>query len=588
MKIESTPKAKALSRREFIVTVSSVSAVVAAGGVLSGCGGGDALPIEFNYGVASGDPMKDRIILWTHAKYQGRVEPVNLTYQVANDSAFMSVVSSGQVVASADTGYTAKVDATGLAEGKSYFYRFFSGGSISAVGQTRTLPASSATEVTFSVFSCADYPLGYFNAYAEAAKRDSDFAIHLGDYIYEYGTGSAPSQKVILDLKRFADHTKEILTLEDYRKRHALYKSDPDSKVFHAKMPTIAGWDDHEVSNDNYKDGAQAHDPATDGNYISRRTVAIQAYHEWMPIRTGVDKMKIYRSFDFGNLVSLHMLETRNIGRDKQIAITELAGLDGAAKQASAYAEYTRADRQMLGTTQLAWLQQQMGTSQATWQVLGQQVLMARMESPASVLTKLNGDSRDPNAQADGLTAITAYLTAKGKKAAGAPLDPVETALLDLTKNPKLGYNLDAWDGYIVARETILATALQLNKKLISLAGDTHNAWHSDLTLMGLASPSLANVKVGEEFATPGVSSGGFEEYLPAFTPAQVKSLFENIVDDLRWMDSSRRGYLKMTFTTAQAKGEWVFVDQVLSRTYSASIGHTAPYRTVKKATTPD
>lgn len=588
MKNNLTPKAKALSRREFIVNVSSVSAVLAAGGVLSGCSGASQVPVDFNYGVASGDPLKDRIILWTHAKYQNSAAPVALTYQVANDSAFMSVVTSGQVVSSADTGYTAKVDATGLAEGKSYFYRFFSGSSISAVGQTRTLPASGATEVTFSVFSCADYPLGYFNAYAEAAKRGSHFAIHLGDYIYEYGTGNAPTQKVILDLNRFADHTKELLTLDDYRKRHALYKSDPDSKVFHAKMPLIAGWDDHEVSNDNYKDGAQAHDAATDGDYVDRRTVALQAYHEWMPIRTGADKMKIYRSFDFGSLVSLHMLETRNIARDKQIAITELAGLAGDAKKASAYAEYIRADRQMLGTTQLSWLQQQMGASQATWQVLGQQVLMARMESPASVLTKLNGDSRDPNAQADGLAAITAYLTAKGKRAAGATLSDGETDLLDLSKNPKLGYNLDAWDGYIVARETILGTALQLNKKLISLAGDTHNAWHSDLTMMGLANSALANVKVGEEFATPGVSSGGFEEYLPVFEPAQVKYLFENIVDDLRWMDSYRRGYLKMTFTAAEAKGEWIFVDQVLSRNYTSSIGHTAPYRTVKKAVTPD
>ena len=588
MKNNLTPKAKALSRREFIVNVSSVSAVLAAGGVLSGCGGASQVPVDFNYGVASGDPLKDRIILWTHAKYQNSAAPVALTYQVANDSAFMSVVTSGQAVSSADTGYTAKVDATGLAEGKSYFYRFFSGSSISAVGQTRTLPASGATEVTFSVFSCADYPLGYFNAYAEAAKRGSDFAIHLGDYIYEYGTGNAPTQEVILDLNRFADHTKELLTLDDYRKRHALYKSDPDSKILHAKIPLIAGWDDHEVSNDNYKDGAQAHDAATDGDYVARRTAALQAYHEWMPIRTGADKMRTYRSFDFGSLVSLHMLETRNIARDKQIAITELAGLAGDAKKASAYAEYIRADRQMLGTTQLSWLQQQMGASQATWQVLGQQVLMARMESPASVLTKLNGDSRDPNAQADGLAAITAYLTAKGKRAAGATLSDGETDLLDLSKNPKLGYNLDAWDGYIVARETILGTALQLNKKLISLAGDTHNAWHSDLTMMGLANSALANVKVGEEFATPGVSSGGFEEYLPVFEPAEVKYLFENIVDDLRWMDSYRRGYLKMTFTAAEAKGEWIFVDQVLSRNYTSSIGHTAPYRTVKKAVTPD
>jgi alkaline phosphatase D len=575
------------TRREFIVKLSSVSAAVASGGVLSACSD-DPLPVDFNYGVASGDPLTDRIILWTHAKYQTGSDPVNLIYQVANDTAFSSIVSSGQVTSGAETGFTVKVDALGLSAGKTYFYRFLCGPSISPIGQARTLPASDATEVTFSVFSCADYPLGFFNAYAEAAKRDSHFAIHLGDYIYEYGTGSAPTDPIIQNLKRFADHANETLSLEDYRKRHALYKSDPDSKTLHAKMPMIAVWDDHEVSNDNYKDGAQGHDPATEGLYTVRRTAAIQAFHEWMPIRTGTDKLKIYRSFDFGRLVSLHMLETRNIARDKQIAITELAGLEGAAKQARALAEYARADRQMLGAEQLAWLQQKMSGSQATWQVLGQQVLMARMESPVSVLSVLNGDSRDPAAQQRGLEAINVYLTAKAKKAAGAPLTSTEIALLNPAINPKIGYNLDAWDGYIAAREAVLASALQLNKKLISLAGDTHNGWHSDLTLMGLANAALANVKVGEEFATPGVSSGGFEEYLPGFTPAQVKSLFENIVDDLRWLDPSRRGYLKMTFTATEAKGEWIFVNQVLSRTYSADLGHTAPFRAAKKAVAPD
>jgi len=579
--------ASQFTRREFIVKLSSVSAAVASGGVLSACSD-DPLPVNFNYGVASGDPLTDRIILWTHARYQTGSDPVNLIYQVANDKAFSSIVSSGQVTSGAETGFTAKVDAPGLSAGKTYFYRFMCGPSISPIGQARTLPAADATEVTFSVFSCADYPLGFFNAYAEAEKRDSHFAIHLGDYIYEYGTGSAPTDPVIQNLKRFDDHANETLSLEDYRKRHALYKSDPDSKAVHAKMPMIVAWDDHEVSNDNYKDGAQAHDPATDGVYTVRRTAAIQAFHEWMPIRTEADKLKIYRSFDFGRLVSLHMLETRNLARDKQIAITELAGLEGAAKQASALAEYARADRQMLGAEQLAWLQQKMSDSQATWQVLGQQVLMARMESPVSVLSVLNGDSRDPAAQQRGLEAINAYLTAKAKKAAGAPLTSTETDLLNPAINPKIGYNLDAWDGYIAAREAVLASALQLNKKLISLAGDTHNGWHSDLTLKGLANAALANVKVGEEFATPGVSSGGFEEYLPGFTPAQVKSLFENIVDDLRWLDPSRRGYLKMTFTATEAKGEWIFVNQVLSREYSAVVGHTAPFRTAKKAVAPD
>ena len=169
---------------------------------------------------------------------------------------------------------------------------------------------------------------------------------------------------------------------------------------------------------------------------------------------------------------------------------------------------------------------------------------------------------------------MTDYLTAKGTPAASRT--PEQAALMNTALNPKLGYNLDAWDGYIVARETLLGTAAQLNKRLVVLAGDTHNAWHSDVTLMGLANPALAGVKVGEEFATSSVSSPGLEEYLVTLTPPQIKGIFEGVVDDLNWMDASRRGYLKMTFTPTEAKGEWFFVDTITSRTYTTSLGHTA------------
>jgi alkaline phosphatase D len=294
-----------------------------------------------------------------------------------------------------------------------------------------------------------------------------------------------------------------------------------------------------------------------------------------MPIRTGSDRSLIYRSFNFGNLLTLHMLDTRMVGRDQQIDVTALINPATAAAAQAAFASPTR---QLLGTTQTQWLQAGMAQSTATWQVLGQQVLMSRMEFPASILQALNPSNTSPEAQAAGQLAINAYLTAKGKRAAGAPLTAQESALLDLRLNPKLGYNLDAWDGYPAARETVLASALQLRKKLVVLAGDTHNGWHSNITVKGLIPGGPPEgTKVGEEFATPSVSSPGFEEAL-SLPAAQVEAIFKGVVDDLRWVDASRRGYLKMTFTPTEAKGEWVFVSSVKSQTYTVSTGYTATF----------
>lgn len=562
------------TRRAFVLKVASVSTVLAAGGVLSGCGGGTEEP-AFLYGVASGDPLDDRVILWTHAKFPSSTEPVDLIFEVAESSSFNTIISTGSVTASLATGFTAKVDAKGLTAGKQYFYRFRYGRTISPIGQTRTLPAS-ATSLRMAVLSCSNYPAGYFNVYAEVAKSDCDIAVHLGDYIYEYPATGYASERAV-QLNRQSSPTNELLTLEDYRKRHAQYKSDADAKALHARIPMIAVWDDHETANDAYKDGAENHDPISEGSWAERRDAALQAYHEWMPIRTGADKAKIYRSFKWGNLVDLHMLDTRLIGRDKQIDIAELAGLAGEQRRADALAAFSSPTRQMLGTEQFNWLQSQMASSTAKWTVLGQQVLMARMEFPASVLAALNTTDTSPEAQAAGLKSITDYLEAKAISAqAPELLTPTQKALLDPIQNPKLGYNLDAWDGYVVAREALLATALQLGKKLISLAGDTHNAWHSDLTLMGLGDSSLTGVKVGEEFATSSVSSPGLEAYLSSLPPAQIKAVFEGVVDDLQWMDASQRGFLKMSFSTSEVRGEWIFVSSIDSRSYSTSIGHTA------------
>lgn len=558
------------NRRSFIIRVASASAAVAAGGLLSACGGGDddtSPSARFDFGVASGDPLADRVVLWAHAAPANGQSTVSLTWEVARDAGFTQVVSSGQVQATAAAGFTAKVDATGLSAGQSYYYRFREGRNNSPVGRTRTLPASGVGSVKMAVFSCANYPAGFFHAYSEAVNQGAEYAVHLGDYIYEYPANGYASQDAVA-LGRVSSPANECLTLADYRARYAQYRSDPDLKRLHASLPLIAVWDDHEIANDAYVTGAENHTEGAEGAFTDRVAAALKVWHEWMPVRTPdmTDLRKIHRSFDFGNLLSLHMLETRLLGRDKGI---ELPDLVNPATQAAALASLSSTSRQILGATQQTWLQQQMAASSATWQVLGQQVLMARMAFPVSILQALDPSNTDPAAQAAGLQAITDYLTAKATPPGSRT--PTQQALLDPALNPQLGYNLDAWDGYPVAREVLLGTANTLGKRLVTLAGDTHNAWHSDLTL-------LNGTKVGEEFATPGVSSPGLEEYLSAIPPANAASIFTGVIDTLKYADTARRGFLLMTFTPTTATGDWWFVSTVKSRSYTAVLGHTAVF----------
>ena len=556
------------SRRSFIIKLASVSGTMATGSLLSACGGGSASSnmVQFNYGVASGDPLANQVILWTHAKYQNSNDPVALSYEVATDAAFANVVSSGTTTALEAASFTAKVDATGLAAATDYYYRFKSNVWISPVGRTRTLPTGTVSEVKLAVFSCSSYPHGYFHVYGEvASKSDAQYALHLGDYIYEYKDGEYPNPAVF---GRNVLPANEILTLSDYRTRHALYKSDVNLKLLHARMPMIAIWDDHEFANDAYMTGAENHTDGAEGTFAARKAAALQAYHEWMPIRTGADKAVIYRSFDFGNLLSLHMLDTRLIGREKQLDQT--AVLTTAAGQQA----WMSPTRQLMGTTQTQWLQGVMTNSTAKWQVLGQQVVMAATWLPVSVQTKFQAYFASPNASTVGsiIAEVETYKAALSSANPGAYLTQL---------NPVVPYNFDAWDGYPAARETVLQTfagvaASQptIGKKLVVLSGDSHNAWHTNLTLAN-------GTKVGEEFATSSVTSPGWESYFPSMI-STIKSLFQDTTSksNVQWMDASRRGYLKMTFTAAQAKGEFIFVDSVTGGTYTVATPVAAETRT--------
>ncbi|MDY7539538.1 alkaline phosphatase D family protein [Undibacterium sp. 5I1] len=558
--IQNTESPKNLSRRGFVIKMSSVAAVVASGGVLTACGGSNAdVNLEqasFNYGIASGDPLSDRVILWTYAKVSTDAS-VDLQWQVATDATFSTIVSSGKTTTTKDTGFTAKVDATGLSPNTEYYYRFIAANnSVSAVGRTRTLPVGNVSEVKLAVFSCSDYPAGYFNAYDSAISSGAQFSLHLGDYIYEYKDGVYPPAATAVTA-RISAPANEVVTLADYRARHALHKADPYVKALHARMPMIAIWDDHEFANNAYMDGAENHDPVTQGPWAARKAVASQVYHEWMPIRTPdpTNLLKIYRSFDFGNLLSLHMLDTRIIGREHQPDRTnDASGRDIADPAFLPYA--FNKNKQLMGATQQAWLDTQMTASKATWQVLGNQTVMGRIQLPASVLsTNLSAAS------------VTAYLTAKATPV--ALQTQAQKDLLDLSKNPKISYNFDNWEGYPNARDALFTSANKLkaaNKKFLVLSGDSHNAWFNKLTLPD-------GTQVGAEFAGMSVTSSGFEGVFPpaVVPPATLAGTIKALVDDINYIDTSRRGYMLITVNQNVAKGDYIYVSSVTSSTYTTS-----------------
>ena len=504
----------------------------------------------FVHGVASGDPLSDRVVIWTRVTTH-RPGTVAVLWEVALDDDFHRVIRRGRVLTDADADHTVKADVTGLPAAARLYYRFRAEGQLSPVGRTRTLPAGAVEKIRLAVLSCANYPAGYFNVYAEVAKLDDlHAAVHLGDYIYEYPRGGYASGDAAA-LGRQVQPAGEILTLDDYRRRYAQYRTDGDLQAMHAALPVIAVWDDHEIANDAWREGAENHTEGLEGAFADRRAAAIRAWSEWMPTRLPdpAQPDRIYRSFRFGNLLSLHMLDTRLIGRDQQLNYANYfgaTGFDGARFAA----DMADPNRQLMGAEQMDWLGLQLAQSDTTWDVLGQQVLMGRMNVPAPLVL--------------GQITFSAY-SALVFKATTAPqtLTAQERAVL---AQPAIPYNLDAWDGYAMARETVLGTARALDRNLVVLSGDTHNAWASDLV-------DHAGNQVGVEFATPSVTSPGFEEYFPSENPLAVAAGLTQIIGPLQYAETARRGFLIVTATEHACRAEWRYVSTVKSRLYTVVKG---------------
>ncbi len=581
-----------------------------------------ASPVSFVHGVASGDPYANSVILWTRiTPPQGSAEGIDVSWEISRSAGFEagSIVDSGLFSTSAGRDWTVKVEADGLTADTPYYYRFRSGAALSMVGQTKTLPVGG-DPVRLAVFSCANFPAAdTFAAYGRAAAINAvnpyDALVHLGDYIYEYGPGGYGEAENAAGSRGFLPN-REIVSLDDYRQRYAQYHTDANLQALRAAAPLIAIWDDHETANDSWKGGAENHQSATEGDWIARRDAALKAYHEWLPIRepelrqasdgatASTPLTQGYRSFNFGDVLALHILETRLTARDQQLSYPNAAAVQariGAIladpAQVASYA--TKAgiapptsdaaipvfanalaplvtqelviatvqkalgdpNRDLIGDTQMAWLQQQLASSTAPWQVLGQQVLMQSMALPAELLLNAGNPSL-----------LDKYAAPLQKLATGTPfadLTPAEKALF--AEAGKIPYNLDAWDGYGVERETILQSALAAGKRLISLAGDTHNAWAGLLDTMG-AGQQPAGTVAGVEFATPGVTSPGLEKYLPG-GDAYIRSrypavdgldgLFTGYINGLKYADVNRRGFLDLSVSSDQASGSFQFLNGV-------------------------
>ncbi|QNK78443.1 alkaline phosphatase D family protein [Winogradskyella sp. PAMC22761] len=526
---------------------------------------------NFNEGVASFDPTQSQVIIWT--RYTTNLPSITLIWQIATDADFTTIIRDGEVITDSSRDFTAAVEIQNLDADLKLYYRFINteDESTSPIGETITLPTGNVNQIKLGVTSCANYAAGLFTVYNAMANSDLDIIVHLGDYIYEYGENEYGTNEYTTALGRTHSPTHETISLDDYRTRYKQYRSDENLKLLHQKKPFICVWDDHEISNDTYKDGAENHQ-SDEGSFETRKQSALQAYSEYLPAKTN-DISIIYRSFQIGDLVNLVMLDTRLIGRDKQLVITDYFDATGSFDAATFQQEWLDTSRTILGTTQKNWLLNEVSGNSAEWQVIGQQVLMGKMMVPAELLMALTTiiaeitatGSASATSMASFQQQLEELVTLKLRVLANDPsLTEIELARI----NTVLPYNLDAWDGYPAEREIILEAFA--DKKVVVLAGDTHNAWSNEVT------SNSGNVTV-TEFATSSVSSPGFDTYLgsEASFVAGFQQAITILIDDLNYFDSARRGYMEVTFSPGSATSNWIFVDTVFSETYSTQTGNT-------------
>lgn len=504
------PSTGSIDRRTVLRAAGLTTGVaLVAAAPLGAAASAAAASAAFRHGVASGDPLPDGVLLWTRVTPSPDALPgsgigpdVDVAWQVATDPDFGSVVQSGTFHTGAFRDHTVKVDVGGLAAGTTYWFRFGVGGDWSPVGRTMTAPAVDAaiSRVRMGVVSCSNWEAGYFAAYRHlAARGDLNLVLHLGDYLYEYGTGEfAAGGRVVRPVQ--PEH--EVLTLTDYRIRHGLYKTDPDLQALHAAVPWVITWDDHEVANDQWSDGAENHTPGTEGSYAARVAVARQAYAEWMPVRLGADN-RIYRRIRFGQLAELSMLDLRTY-RSKQASGT---AVDDPA-------------RTITGQAQMDWLKQGLVGSAARWKLVGNPVMISRLD----------------------VATLPAWL-----------LGPL-AELLGLPSNG-FAVNVDQWDGYNADREELVDHLRAAGTRdVVFLTGDIHTSWANELVTRdtGHANPA------GAEFVVPSVTSDNIDDILGTpLLSGLAASIIKGANPHVKWTELNEHGYGVLDVTSQRCRMDW-------------------------------
>ncbi len=494
----------------------------------------------FTHSVASGEPGPDTMLLWTrYVPASGG--PVKLKAEISLTEDFARVVSGGEQITGPWRDHTAKITVDGLAPGTRYFYRFVApDGSFSPVGRTKTLPVGNVAKYGIAVFSCSNMPFGYFNAYGHAAARgDIDLWLHLGDYLYEYAKGGYAPAGGAVD-GRWPEPATEMIHLADYRLRYASYRSDPDLQELHRVKPMLVQMDDHESANNSREMSAQNNQPG-EADWNDRKAAALQAFKEWMPVSETP-----WGSYDIGGLATLFRTESRLLYRSDEPELGPLFRSADAQKALIEFRDGALQDpaRTMLGTEQEAWLGHALKKSVRAgqkWQVVNFGTIMGKQSVPEDALGWIR-----PDAPARTREYVQAGVMASKL---GVPSD------------------LDNWGGFPAARARFLKSAQAANANLLVLCGDSHNAWAFDLGQDGKPA--------GVEFAGHAVSSPGYESAI-ATDPKVVAAALVAASPELKWCDTSRRGYMALTLTPEKASNDWVMMDTITQRSLKASVGHTA------------
>lgn len=472
----------------------------------------------FLHGIASGDPEQTRVIIWTRvtAPQPGRVE---VQLEVSRHRNFRTLVAHGTAWAEPDHDYCVSVDVDELHPGSRYYYRFIALGETSPRAQTKTLPAEGAQHLRFAQVSCAKFNAGFFNAYRRISERPRlDFLLHLGDYIYEASNTPPANQTPGADIGRPFDPLNECKTLGDYRRRFAQYHLDPDVQAMHRSLPLIPAWDDHELADGAWRDGATEHKPERDGAWSTRVAAAVQARREWLPVRPPDAKnpARVHRKIALGGLADIMLIDTRS-RRDEP--------LGGERMQDP--------QRSALGSEQREWLLTEFKNSKATWKILGNPSILSTTWSP-----HIPKEIKD---------------------------DMVKVKLIDTDGN---GPDYDQWDGYPAERAALLK--FWRDEKIgnvVVLSGDIHLGMALEVKLDAF---DANETPIAVEFVNPSLTSQNLDEkmgWAPRTGSLEIEKIMMEALPHIRWVDLDSHGYNVVDITPERVRVEWWLVDTVLKRT---------------------